>query len=86
MDRRTRSGFVLGADERIDFDSALYSITQGAAYAYLEEDLKGSISIGKQADLVILGADPRTIPVSEIKIIETIARGKTVYGGAESAR
>ncbi len=88
VDRRTRSGFVLGADERISVEEALHAVTLGAAYAYFEEDRKGSITPGKQADLVVLGADPRAVPVadiSEVGIVETIARGKTVYAasGAE---
>jgi predicted amidohydrolase YtcJ len=85
VDRRTRSGFVLGADERISFEEALHAVTLGAAYQYFEEDRKGSITVGKQADLVVLGTDPRDVPVaeiSEIGIVETIARGRTVYAAA----
>ena len=85
VDRRTRSGFVLGGDERISVEEALHAVTLGAAYQYFEEDRKGSITVGKQADLVILGADPRDVPVaeiSEIGIVETIARGATVYAAA----
>ena len=62
MDRRTRSGFVLGPEERISVEEALHAVTLGAAYAYFEEDRKGSITPGKQADLVVLGADPRRGP------------------------
>ncbi len=86
MTRETRSGFVLGKDERISFDEALYAVTQGAAYSYFEENTKGSITVGKQADLVVLAADPRTIPaedVSEVAVLETIARGRTVYMAQE---
>ncbi len=82
VERRTRDGFVLGADQRIDIEDALYAVTLGSAYAYFEEDRKGSITVGKQADLVVLAADPRSVPaseISEIEILETIARGQTVY-------
>lgn len=82
VDRRTRSGFVLGENERIGVEQALYAVTQGAAYGYFEEDRKGSITVGKQADLVVLEADPRAVPVdqlSQVAILETIARGQTVY-------
>ena len=82
VDRRTRSGFILGEDERISVEQALHAVTLGAAYAYFEEDRKGSISVGKQADLVVLAADPREVPVqeiSEVAVLETIARGQTVY-------
>lgn len=80
--RKTRSGVVLGEEQRIGFAEALHAVTLGAAYQYFEEDRKGSISVGKQADLVILARDPATIPVDEISdvgIVETFARGRTVY-------
>ncbi|MFK7896391.1 MAG: amidohydrolase [Myxococcota bacterium] len=82
VDRRTRDGVILGEDERISFREALKGVTINAAYSYFEEGRKGSISVGKQADLVVLGADPEQVPtqqISEIEILETIARGKTVY-------
>ena len=80
--RRTRSGIVLGEAQRIGFADALYAVTLGSAYQYFEEDRKGSISVGKQADLVILERDPAAVPVdeiSEVGIVETIARGRTIY-------
>jgi predicted amidohydrolase YtcJ len=80
--RKTRDGVVLGADQKISFEDALHAVTLGAAYQYFEEDRKGSITPGKRADLVILERDPAGVPVdgiSEIGIVETIARGKTVY-------
>jgi predicted amidohydrolase YtcJ len=80
--RRTRSGFVLGEDQRIDVEEALRAVTLDAAYGYFEEDRKGSISVGKQADLVVLARDPRTVPsedIDGIAILETFARGRTVY-------
>lgn len=82
VERRTRKGFVLGAEQRISVEEALHAVTLAAAYAYFEEDRKGSISVGKQADLVVLAADPRAVPsekLAEIPILETIARGRTVY-------
>jgi predicted amidohydrolase YtcJ len=82
IERRTRDGFILGADQRISFDEALHSVTLGAAYAYFEEDRKGSISVGKQADLVILGANPRKVApqdVGEIDILETFAHGRSIF-------
>jgi len=80
--RKTRAGVTLGEEQRIDFADALYAVTQGAAYQYFEEDRKGSISVGKQADLVVLERDPAGVPVDEISdvgIVETIARGASVY-------
>lgn len=80
--RETRAGVVLGPDQRLDFSEALHAVTLGAAYQYFEEDDKGSISPGKQADLVILDRDPAEVPgdrIGEIPIVETIARGVTVH-------
>lgn len=80
--RRTRAGVVLGEDQRIAFADALHAVTLGGAYQYFEEDRKGSISVGKRADLVVLERDPARVPVeeiSEVGIVETIARGVSVY-------
>jgi len=80
--RKTRDGVVLGADQRLTFKEALHAVTLGAAYQYFEEDRKGSITVGKQADLVILERDPASVSIdeiSEVGILETIARGQTVF-------
>lgn len=82
VNRRTRSGHVLGPDQRATVMEALHAVTQGAAYQYFEEDEKGSITPGKQADLVILGANPLAVDADALKdipVIETISRGCTVY-------
>jgi len=82
VNRRTRSGYILGPEQRATVLEALYAITQGAAYQYFEEDEKGSITPGKRADLVILEDNPLTIDPAElanIAIEETYARGKSVY-------
>lgn len=82
MSRKTRDGVVLGEDQRVTFDEALYAITQGSAYQYFEEDRKGSITPGKRADLVVLAQDPAAVPVDavgEVGIVETFARGRSIY-------
>ena len=82
MNRKTRSGYVLGPDQRVTVMEALYAVTLGAAYQYFEENDKGSITPGKIADLVILGVNPLTVEpdaIRDIPILETIARGQTVY-------
>jgi len=82
VNRTTRSGHVLGSHQRITPYEALHGITLGAAYQYFEESSKGSITPGKQADLVILSSNPLTTPpdtIKDIAIIETIAKGKTLY-------
>ena len=82
VNRKTRSGFVLGPDQRATPMQALHAVTLGAAYQYFEEDTKGSITAGKQADLVILGANPLTVDpdtIKDIPVIETFAKGRSIY-------
>jgi predicted amidohydrolase YtcJ len=66
MTRRTASGAVLGADERVAFDDALRLYTTGAAFAAGEEHEKGSLSPGKLADLVVLADDPARVAGDEL--------------------
>jgi predicted amidohydrolase YtcJ len=82
VNRETRSGEVLGEQQRVSVLDALRGITINAAFQSFEEDTKGSLSPGKQADLVILDRNPLHVPVSELKDIRidrTISRGKTVF-------
>ena len=82
VNRETRSGFVLGADQRASVMQALHAITLGAAYQYFEESEKGSITVGKRADLVILEDNPLTVETSElgeVAVLETFARGKSIF-------
>ena len=82
VNRKTRSDFVLGPDQRLTPMQALYAITLGAAYQYFEEDKKGSITPGKQADLVILERNPllsNPDTIKDIAIMETFARGQSVF-------
>ena len=82
VNRETRSGYVLGKGQKATVMEALKAMTIGGAYQLFEENLKGSITPGKQADFVILEKNPLTVDQSALKdiaIIETIARGKTVY-------
>ena len=61
---------------------ALKGITINAAYAYFEEDSKGSIKAGKRADLVILDRNPLKVDkmeVRDIQVMETIKDGVTNY-------
>jgi len=82
VNRTTRSGMVLGPNERIDVRDALKAITINAAYQYQEENDKGSLKEGKLADLVILDKNPLTIDpkkLRDIKVLETIKEGKVVF-------
>lgn len=82
VNRTSRSGKVIGANERITPYQALQAITTNAAYQYFEEDSKGSLTPGKLADLVILDNNPLTVDannIRDIKVIRTIKEGKTIY-------
>ncbi len=82
VNRTTRTGYVLGPSQRIDPLVALKAMTIWPAYQHFEEATKGSIEIGKIADLVILSDDPLTVrrtQLAEIKVMETIKNGKSVY-------
>jgi predicted amidohydrolase YtcJ len=75
-----RNGFV--PEQCISMEEALKTYTINAAYGAFEENVKGSIEVGKLADLVILDKNPLVIPkdqIKEINVLETIIRGKTVY-------
>ena len=80
--RITRSGKVLGADQRITTIDALRAVTYNAAYQHFEEHIKGSLEVGKQADFVVLSTNPLLIPSTDllsVKINATFARGTQVY-------
>ncbi|NKB33046.1 MAG: amidohydrolase family protein [Pseudomonadales bacterium] len=86
VNRLTRSGIVLGPEQRATVLEALYAVTQGAAYQYFEEQEKGSITVGKRADFVILEENPLTIDpldLADVAIVETFARGNSVYQNSE---
>jgi predicted amidohydrolase YtcJ len=82
VNRTTRAGEPLGPDERVTPLQALKAITLDAAYMYKEEATKGSLDVGKLADLVILDKNPLTVKpdaIKDIKVVETIKEGKTIY-------
>lgn len=82
VNRRSRSGDILGPDQRLPIDVALKSITLWAAWQHFEEDRKGSLEVGKLADFVILSANPMTIApaqLRQIQVRETIKSGRTIY-------
>lgn len=82
VNRLTANGAVLGADQRIGVMEALKAVTLEPAYQHHEEKEKGSISVGKRADILILDVDPRSVQpgaIRDIRILETIKDGKTIY-------
>ncbi|MDH5033612.1 amidohydrolase [Chryseobacterium cucumeris] len=82
VNRKTRSGMILGPNERITTMEALKAITINGAYQLQEENRKGSIKPGKLADFVILDQNPLTTTpenLRNIKVLETIKEGYSVY-------
>jgi predicted amidohydrolase YtcJ len=82
VNRTTRSGATLGEYHRVDPLTAIKAMTIWPAYQHFEEDRKGSLEVGKLADLVILDKNPLTVERSEIqtiRVLETIKEGRTVF-------
>jgi predicted amidohydrolase YtcJ len=80
--RVTRSGQVLGPEHRTSALVALKAHTLWSAYQHFEEKSKGSIEVGKIADFVVLDSNPLTVDpmrIADIKVVETIKEGETVY-------
>jgi predicted amidohydrolase YtcJ len=82
VNRVSRDGEVIGPDQRVSPIEALKAITINAAYQYGEQASKGSLQPGKLADLVILNKNPLKVDpmkIKDIKVVETIKEGKTIY-------
>jgi predicted amidohydrolase YtcJ len=90
VNRVTRSGKVVGPDQRISPLEALRAVTIDAAWQEHDETIKGSIEPGKLADLVVLAENPLTVNpmrIKDIKVIESIVGGVSIYSnGAPSGR
>lgn len=82
VERTSRSGKIIGPDERITPYEALQAITIWSAYQHFEEDKKGSLEKGKLADLVILHENPLKVEpenIKDIQVLKTIKEGKIVF-------
>jgi len=82
--RRTNSGMIFYADQAMSRIDALKSYTISNAYAAFEEDIKGTLTVGKLADITVLTKDITTVPAEEIrqaKVAYTIVGGTIVYTG-----
>lgn len=80
--RTSRSGEIIGPDERVTPWQALKALTIEAAWQIREENDKGTLAPGKLADLVILDADPTAVPtdqILDIAVVETFKEGRSVY-------
>jgi hypothetical protein len=82
VNRVRKSGKVFRPEERLTLEEAIRAVTVKPAWAFFEDDIKGSIEVGKYADLVVLARDILTIDPLEIKdipVLMTMTNGKFVY-------
>ena len=82
VSRRMTNGEVFHGGQRMTREEALRSYTIDAAYSAFEEDSKGSLEVGKYADLTVLSRDIMTIPEEEIpgtRVVYTIVGGRLAY-------
>jgi predicted amidohydrolase YtcJ len=82
VNRLSRAGQEIGPDQRITPLEALKAQTINVAYQYGEQDSKGSLAVGKLADLVILDKNPLKVDpmaIKDVQVVETIKEGKTIY-------
>ena len=82
--RKDAAGDVWGPSQRLTIEEAMQVCTMNGAYASFEEDIKGSLTPGKLADIVLLEKDPHKVDPDElkhIKINRTLLGGKTVHQG-----
>ncbi len=86
--RMSRSGRVLGPEHRVPVATAPKALTIWPAWQHFEEGSKGSIEVGKLADLVILSDNPMTVPqerLAELKVLATIKEGASIYQRPEDS-
>jgi predicted amidohydrolase YtcJ len=89
LDGKTITGVAMrGSEETPSRIAALRLYTQGSAWFSFEEDARGSLAVGKRADLVVLSRDYLTVPVDEIGStvsLLTMVDGRIVYADAPFA-
>jgi predicted amidohydrolase YtcJ len=80
--RKTESGLVIGPEQKVSREDALRMMTIDAAYLSFDEAKKGSIEVGKLADLAVLADDFLACDedrIKDIKVAATVVGGKVVY-------
>jgi len=82
VNRTSRSGTIIGPDERVTPYEAMKMVTLWGAEQFGEQASKGSIKEGKRADLVVLSDNPVTMDptrINQVQVLETIKDGRTVW-------
>ena len=80
--RTAPSGRVLAPEERLTVEQAIRAQTIDAAWQLFADDVIGSLEVGKYADMVVLSADPRTVPpeqIADLEVRATFLAGRQVY-------
>lgn len=80
--RKDTQGRVWGKSQRISVTEAMQICTMHGAFASFEEDIKGSLTAGKLADIVILEKDPHNVDpdsIADIRVLRTILGGRTTF-------
>jgi predicted amidohydrolase YtcJ len=83
VNRLTHSGLPCGPEEAISGLEALTAYTLGSAYASHQERDRGTVAVGKLADLVVLSDDPATVDpttIRDIEVLRTVLAGEVVHG------
>lgn len=80
--RELISSEILAPEERLTVFQVLQLYTRNGAYIGFEEDIKGSLEVGKVADFIVVDRDVCTIPEDELKdiqVVQTYVGGELVY-------
>ena len=80
--RQTKDGVQLDEDQKCSVFEGLQCITINGAYQYGEEDRKGTLEVGKLADLCITEKNPLKVSLDELrdlKVVETVKEGETIW-------
>jgi predicted amidohydrolase YtcJ len=80
--RKTTEGKVFYGEERVTREQAIRMYTNGPAWMQFAEKERGSLEVGKYADLVVIDRDILTVPEGQIRAIEpvmTMVNGRVVY-------
>ncbi|MDY2777883.1 MAG: amidohydrolase [Collinsella sp.] len=82
VNRVTKKGVQLAESQKVGVFDALKAITINGAFQYHEEESKGTLEVGKLADLVVLDSNPLKVDpmkIRDIKILETVKEAETVW-------